>query len=152
MSDDKKRSVEVESEGQGCSAMDLVIRATKRGATRTLLAKAACVCARAVLGKVDEKDRGVCLNAIEAAEAWAAEPTEANKELAYKASRAVYPVTVGCNASWAANAAYCAANVTHDTYHYRAATAAASAFSVDKSIDFQTLIMAALPEITAYLL
>ena len=48
------------------------------------LVQAACICARAVLPQVPLKEKQACINAIEAAEAWAAEPSDANRLRAEK--------------------------------------------------------------------
>ena len=50
---------------------------------RRLGVRAACRAARRVLPLVRERDRPVCLAAIEAAEAWAEEPTDQRAAAAY---------------------------------------------------------------------
>ena len=88
---------------------------------RRLGVRAASAAARRVLHLVREQDRQVCLDAIEAAEAWAADPTEERAQAARAAADA-YAATYA-----AAPAAACAARAVAQAAAARAARAAALA-------------------------
>lgn len=107
---------------------------------RVLGVRAAAAAARRVLHLTREQDRPVCLAAVEAAEAWAAEPTEerrwgvviAARAAAYAAdaARVAYAVHAARAAAHAANAARAAAhaaNAAPFVVAYAAAAAAADA-------------------------
>ena len=97
--------------------------------------RAAALAARRVLPLVREQDREVCLDAIEAAEAWAAEPTEdraaaarASAYAAYAADAAyaaAYAYAASADAYDAAACAYAAAHVYDAAHAAHAAHAAA---------------------------
>ena len=103
------------------------------------LIRTACICAKAVLPKVPTKHQQVCLDAIEAAEAWAAEPSEANRLKADKDG----------DAAWAAGAAG-AAGATGAAWAAWAAYAAYWAYKADPSINFPARIAAGLAEFPAF--
>jgi hypothetical protein len=69
--------------------------------SHTSLVKAACLCARTALPHVTKGDLRPLL-AIEAAEAWAADPTEVNLDQCKAAARAAWAAEA---AAWAARAA-----------------------------------------------
>ena len=111
--------------------------------------RAACICARQVLPKVPAKHKQVCLAAIEAAEAWAADPSEANRLKADKAGDAAWAAEA---AAWATGAAWAAVRAAVRAAEaavraaVRAAEAAYWAYKADPSINFLAQIAAKMAE------
>jgi len=101
---------------------------------RRLGVRAACLAARRVLPLTREQERPVCLAAIEAAEAWAADPTEERARAAAaaadaaRAARAADAADAAARAARAADAAYAAADAADAAADaaYAAADAAAA--------------------------
>ena len=97
--------------------------------------RAAALAARRVLHLERERDRPVCLAAIEAAEAWAEDPTPEQAEMARAAAAAAPAYTAAAAAAYAAAAA-AAANTDADAYaaasYAYAANAAAAVRAADR--------------------
>jgi hypothetical protein len=104
---------------------------------RRLGVRAACRAARRVLPLVREQDRAVCLTAIEAAEAWAEEPTDERATYARGGADAAR-AAASAAATPAAYASYAAANAAYAAAYadaYAAAAAAAAAANAAANAD-----------------
>ena len=108
------------------------------------LVRAACICARAVLPKVPAKHKQVCLaaiEAIEAAEAWLVDPSEANRLRAEKAGDVPWSTMAGDAVKAAAWTADAAGDDGTD-----ATRVAYWAYEADPNINFPALIAAKMAE------
>ena len=107
------------------------------------LARAACICARQVLPKVPANNKQVCLDAIEATEAWIADPSEANALKAKEAGNVAWTANVStavASAAWATCVAWNAGIETAAPY------AAYEAYQADPTINFPARIAAGMAE------
>jgi hypothetical protein len=99
--------------------------------SRRLAVRAVCLAARRVLPLTREQDRSVCVEAIEAAEAWADEPTAERAracQIAANAANAAY-AAYAANAAYAAAARAAAADAAYAAYAADATAAYAAAYS-----------------------
>lgn len=101
-----------------------LLRCRRTETDRRINVRLAIWCARRVLHLVRPQDRRACEKAIEAAEAWLADPSEEN---AAAHAHAAYAAHATAHAAYAANAAYAAANAAYAAYAAHAAHAAYAA-------------------------
>jgi hypothetical protein len=110
-----------------------LLRARRTDSDRRVNVRLAVFSARYVLDLVDKKDLEVCERAIEAAEAWLEDPSDANATAATNAAYAAYAAANAAYAAYAnaaATAAYAAA-ATAATAAYAAATTTTAAYAAN---------------------